>query len=160
MWTHKDATNREMIASPREPVDGRGDEQADVSCERSQPGASLCGHDRGWRMQAGKKDDGDKTGGPGTSVVTRTKPKTKRPSLYRVLLLNDDYTPMEFVVHVLERFFGKSPEAATQIMLHVHHHGVGECGTFTYEVAETKVTQVMDFARKHQHPLQCVMEKK
>ncbi|MFN0263857.1 ATP-dependent Clp protease adapter ClpS [Tepidamorphus sp. 3E244] len=96
----------------------------------------------------------------GTAVVTRTKPKTKKPSLYRVLLLNDDYTPMEFVVHVLERFFSKGREAATEIMLHVHHNGVGECGVFTYEVAETKVTQVMDFARKHQHPLQCVMEKK
>lgn len=79
---------------------------------------------------------------------------------YRVLLLNDDYTPMEFVVHVIMRFFAKSQEDATRIMLHVHNHGVGECGIFTYEVAETKVTQVMDFARKHQHPLQCVMEKK
>ena len=98
--------------------------------------------------------------GPGTAVVTRTKPQAKRPNLYRVLLLNDDYTPMEFVVHVLERFFSKSREDASRIMLHVHHHGVGECGVFTYEVAETKVTQVMDFARKHQHPLQCVMEKK
>ncbi|MFG1222273.1 ATP-dependent Clp protease adapter ClpS [Xanthobacter autotrophicus DSM 597] len=98
--------------------------------------------------------------GPGTSVITRTKPQTKRPSLYRVLLLNDDYTPMEFVVHVLERFFSKNRDEANRIMLHVHHHGVGECGVFTYEVAETKVTQVMDFARKHQHPLQCVMEKK
>lgn len=93
-------------------------------------------------------------------VVTRTRPKTKRPSLYRVLLLNDDYTPMEFVIVVLERFFNKGREDATQIMLHVHQHGVGECGVYTYEVAETKVTQVMDFARKHQHPLQCVMEKK
>ena len=99
-------------------------------------------------------------GGPGTAVITKTKPQTKRPSLYRVLLLNDDYTPMEFVVHVLERFFNKDREAATRIMLHVHHHGIGECGVYTYEVAETKVTQVMDFARKHQHPLQCVMEKK
>jgi ATP-dependent Clp protease adaptor protein ClpS len=99
-------------------------------------------------------------GAPGTAVISKTKPQTKRPSLYRVLILNDDYTPMEFVVHVLERFFGKDREAATQIMLHVHHHGIGECGVFTYEVAETKVTQVMDFARKHQHPLQCVMEKK
>jgi ATP-dependent Clp protease adaptor protein ClpS len=96
----------------------------------------------------------------GTNVVTKTRPKTKRPSLYRVLLLNDDYTPMEFVVHVLERFFQKGREEATRIMLHVHQHGVGECGVYTYEVAETKVTQVMDFARKHQHPLQCVMEKK
>jgi ATP-dependent Clp protease adaptor protein ClpS len=98
--------------------------------------------------------------GPGTAVITKTKPQTKKPSLYRVLLLNDDYTPMEFVVHVLERFFNKDRETATRIMLHVHHHGIGECGIYTYEVAETKVTQVMDFARKHQHPLQCVMEKK
>ena len=95
-----------------------------------------------------------------TAIITRTKPKTKRPSLYRVLLLNDDYTPMEFVVLVVERFFNKTQEDAYQIMMHVHHNGVGECGVFTYEVAETKVTQVMDFARKHQHPLQCVMEKK
>ena len=100
------------------------------------------------------------TGGPSTSVITKVKPKTKRPNLYRVLILNDDYTPMEFVVLVLEKFFQKDAEAATKIMLHVHHHGIGECGVFTYEIAETKVTQVMDFARKHQHPLQCVMEKK
>jgi len=105
--------------------------------------------------------DDERPNGPdrGTSVITRTKPKTKKPSLYRVLLLNDDYTPMEFVIHVLERFFQKDREAATRIMLHVHQHGVGECGVYTYEVAETKVTQVMDFARQHQHPLQCVMEK-
>lgn len=93
-------------------------------------------------------------------MLTRTKPRTKRPNLYRVLLLNDDYTPMEFVIHVLERFFNKNREDATMIMLHVHQNGVGECGVFTYEVAETKVTQVMDLARKNQHPLQCVMEKK
>ena len=99
-------------------------------------------------------------GAPGTAVITKTKPQTKRPSLYRVLLLNDDYTPMEFVVHVLERFLNKDAESAHTIMMHVHQHGIGECGIYTYEVAETKVTQVMDFARKHQHPLQCVMEKK
>lgn len=98
--------------------------------------------------------------GTGTAVITRTKPQTKRPNLYRVLILNDDYTPMEFVVHVLEIFFSKNREDATRIMLHVHQNGVGECGVYTYEVAETKVTQVMDFSRKHQHPLQCVMEKK
>jgi ATP-dependent Clp protease adaptor protein ClpS len=92
------------------------------------------------------------SGGPATSVIAKVKPKTKRPNLYRVLILNDDYTPMEFVVHVLEKFFQKDVEAATKIMLHVHHHGIGECGIFTYEIAETKVTQVMDFARKHQHP--------
>ncbi|MGI9402258.1 MAG: ATP-dependent Clp protease adapter ClpS [Rhizobiaceae bacterium] len=107
-----------------------------------------------------KADDDDNDGSSGTGVATQVKPKTKKPSLYRVLLLNDDFTPMEFVVHVLERFFSKSGEQATRIMLHVHNHGVGECGVFTFEVAETKVTQVMDFARKHQHPLQCVMEKK
>ncbi|MBI1201378.1 MAG: ATP-dependent Clp protease adapter ClpS [Rhodopseudomonas sp.] len=107
-------------------------------------------------------DKGNDRGGndPNVAVITKTKPQTKRPSMYRVLILNDDYTPMEFVTHVLERFFGKDHEAATRIMLHVHHHGMGECGIYTYEVAETKVTQVMDFARKHQHPLQCVMEKK
>ncbi|MCB1488088.1 MAG: ATP-dependent Clp protease adapter ClpS [Bauldia sp.] len=103
-----------------------------------------------------RPDDGD----TGIGVVTKTRPRTKRPSLYRVLILNDDYTPMEFVVHVLERFFQKGREEATQIMLHVHQHGVGECGIYTFEIAETKVTQVMDFARKNQHPLQCVMEKK
>jgi ATP-dependent Clp protease adaptor protein ClpS len=107
-----------------------------------------------------KKEPPGGSGGPGTAVITKTKTQTKKPNLYRVLILNDDYTPMEFVTHVLERFFSKDHEAATRIMLHVHHHGIGECGIYTYEVAETKVTQVMDFARKHQHPLQCVMEKK
>jgi ATP-dependent Clp protease adaptor protein ClpS len=111
----------------------------------------------GDRVRRGERNDEEI---PGTSVITRVKPQAKRPNLYRVLLLNDDYTPMEFVVHVLERFFSKTREDATRIMLHVHRHGVGECGVFTYEVAETKVTQVMDFSRKHQHPLQCVMEKK
>ena len=93
-------------------------------------------------------------------VAERKAQKTKPPQMYQVVMLNDDYTPMEFVVHVLERFFQKNREEATRIMLHVHRRGVGVCGVYTYEVAETKVTQVMDFARKHQHPLQCVMEKK
>ena len=92
--------------------------------------------------QIRRPDDGE----GGTSVVTKTRPKTKRPSLYRVLLLNDDYTPMEFVVHVLERFFQKGREEATRIMLHVHQHGVGECGVYTSKVAETKVSEIMDFA--------------
>jgi ATP-dependent Clp protease adaptor protein ClpS len=98
-------------------------------------------------------------GDAGTDMVTETQPKTKKPRLYKVLLLNDDYTPMEFVVYVLERFFNKPPEEATRIMLHVHQKGVGVCGVFTFEVAETKVTQVMNFARQHDHPLQCTMEK-
>ena len=117
----------------------------------------------GPRLEPRLADDDRKrrdSGSPGSAVITKTKTVTKRPSMYRVLLLNDDYTPMEFVVHVLERFFNKDRESATRIMLHVHQHGIGECGVFTYEVAETKVTQVMDFARKNQHPLQCVMEKK
>ncbi|MFT3672159.1 ATP-dependent Clp protease adapter ClpS [Aestuariivirga sp.] len=94
-----------------------------------------------------------------SGVLTKTKAKTKKPSLYKVLLLNDDYTPMEFVVHVLEVFFSKTREDAYRIMLHVHQKGVGVCGVYTFEVAETKVTQVMDFAKQHGHPLQCTMEK-
>lgn len=97
------------------------------------------------------------TDGPG--LATETRVKTKKPSMYRVLLLNDDYTPMEFVVFVLEQFFNKSPEQATRIMLHVHQKGVGVCGVYTFEVAETKVAQVMDLARRNEHPLQCTMEK-
>ncbi|MFA7428522.1 MAG: ATP-dependent Clp protease adapter ClpS [Rhodospirillaceae bacterium] len=103
--------------------------------------------------------DRDDDRNPGTGIATRTRPKTKKPSMYKVLMLNDDYTPMEFVVHVLERFFFKNRDEATQIMLHVHQKGVGVCGVFTYEVAETKVTQVMDLARQQQHPLQCTIEK-
>ncbi len=98
-------------------------------------------------------------GGSQTGVVTKTAPKTKKPPLYKVLLLNDDFTPMEFVVYVLERFFHKNRQEATTIMLHVHRRGVGVCGVFTYEVAETKVNQVVDHARQNQHPLQCTMEK-
>jgi ATP-dependent Clp protease adaptor protein ClpS len=97
------------------------------------------------------------TGAP--LAVVEAKPKPQKPSLYRVLILNDDYTPMEFVVYVLERFFNKSREDATRVMLHVHQTGVGVCGVYTYEVAETKVAQVVDMARRHQHPLQCTMEK-
>ena len=111
-------------------------------------------------QQPPRRDDGEGDDDGRTGALTLTRTRTKKPSMYKVLMLNDDYTPMEFVVHVLEKFFQKDAEAATKIMLHVHHHGIGECGVFTYEIAETKVTQVMDFARKHQHPLQCVMEKK
>ena len=96
---------------------------------------------------------------PNTGVVVKARPKTRKPTMYKVLMLNDDYTPMEFVVHVLERFFAKTRDEATRIMLHVHRRGVGVCGVFTYEVAETKVTQVMDLARQNQHPLQCTIEK-
>lgn len=105
-----------------------------------------------------KKNSRD-DGGSQTGVVTRTRPKTKKPRLYKVLLLNDDYTPMEFVVFVLEQVFSKGREDATAIMLHVHQKGVGLCGVYTHEVAETKVTQVMELARENQHPLQCTMEK-
>ncbi|MEM9796042.1 MAG: ATP-dependent Clp protease adapter ClpS [Pseudomonadota bacterium] len=98
-------------------------------------------------------EDGD------TAVVTKTRAKTQRPPLYKVLLLNDDYTPMEFVVHVLERFFGISHSQAVEIMLTVHKKGVAVVGVFSHEIAETKVAQVMDFARRNQHPLQCTMEK-
>ena len=108
--------------------------------------------------QNGDGQDGGRSGA-GAGIVTKTRPKTKRPSLYKVLLLNDDYTPMEFVVHILENIFNKNREQAVEVMLHVHRHGVGICGVFTYEVAETKVAQVIELARRHQHPLQCTMEK-
>ncbi|WP_227286856.1 MULTISPECIES: ATP-dependent Clp protease adapter ClpS [Paracoccaceae] len=107
-----------------------------------------------WTMMADKSDTDDET-----AVITKTKPKTQRPPLYKVLLLNDDYTPMEFVVHVLERFFGITHSQAVEIMLTVHKKGVAVVGVFSYEIAETKVAQVMDFARRNQHPLQCTMEK-
>jgi ATP-dependent Clp protease adaptor protein ClpS len=99
-------------------------------------------------------------GGQGqVGLATKTRAKPKKPSQYKVLMLNDDYTPMEFVVLVLKRFFSMDLEQATRVMLHVHQRGVGVCGIFTYEVAETKVNQVMDFARQNQHPLQCTLEK-
>ena len=134
--TKKDDANRTRGPLPRAPL-------------------RMAGKDGPRRGNGG--NDGDEDGR--TGIVTKTKPKTKKPSLYKVLLLNDDYTPMEFVVLVLQRFFGKGHEDATRIMLHVHHKGVGICGVYTYEVAETKVTLVMDFSRQHGHPLQCTMEK-
>ncbi len=103
--------------------------------------------------------DGDRETRRQTGLLLKAKPKTKKPSMYKVLLLNDDYTPMEFVVHVLERFFSKNRQEATDIMMHVHRRGVGVCGIFTHEVAETKVQQVMDFARANEQPLQCTLEK-
>lgn len=123
------------------------------NCER------MVGPTRQEVLAMAERKQGDNDTGVRSSVITQTKPKTQKPSMYRVLLLNDDYTPMEFVVYVLEQFFNKSREDATRIMLHVHQHGVGVCGVFTYEVAETKVAQVVDTARRHQHPLQCTMEK-
>ena len=106
-------------------------------------------------IMAGRKDDPE----GGTGVATKTRTQTQRPPLYKVLLLNDDYTPMEFVVHILERFFGLSHAQAFEIMLTVHKKGLAVVGVFSYEIAETKVAQVMDFSRRHQHPLQCTMEK-
>lgn len=107
----------------------------------------------------GENDGNDQERERQTGVLLKPRPKTKKPSMYKVLLLNDDYTPMEFVVHILERFFNKNRQESTDIMLHVHRRGVGVCGIFTYEVAETKVAQVMDFARANEQPLQCTMEK-
>ena len=92
-------------------------------------------------------------------VLLEAKPKVKKPSMYNVLLLNDDYTPMEFVIEVLEKFFQKNREEATQIMLHVHQRGVGVCGIYAYDLAETKAMQVMNYARKYEHPLQVQLEK-
>ncbi|WP_197426144.1 ATP-dependent Clp protease adapter ClpS [Caulobacter sp. CCH4-E1] len=111
-------------------------------------------------VRAAEDDEGkDGDGQNQIGVATKTRAKPKKPSQYKVLMLNDDYTPMEFVVLVLKRFFSMDLEQATRVMLHVHQRGVGVCGIFTYEVAETKVNQVMDFARQNQHPLQCTLEK-
>lgn len=112
-------------------------------------------------VRAAEDEDGGKDGGGQgqVGIATKTRAKPKKPSQYKVLMLNDDYTPMEFVVLVLKRFFAMDLEQATRVMLHVHQRGVGVCGIFTYEVAETKVNQVMDFAKANQHPLQCTLEK-
>jgi ATP-dependent Clp protease adaptor protein ClpS len=126
---------RTAMTDPTQPVEGQ----------------LRLGPDEGGKDRDGSKGD--------TGTITKTRPKTKKPSLYRVLLLNDDYTPMEFVVLILQDVFNKTREDAMRIMLHVHNQGVGECGIYPFEVAETKVTRVMDTARKNQHPLQCVMEK-
>ena len=114
------------------------------------------------RVRAGDDDDagsGDSGGQDQLGVATKTRAKPKKPSQFKVLMLNDDYTPMEFVVMCLKRFFNMDLEQATRVMLHVHQKGVGVCGIFPYEIAETKVNQVMDFARQNQHPLQCTLEK-
>ena len=105
------------------------------------------------KISLSNDDDGD------TGLVVASRVKTKKPAMYKVLMLNDDYTPMEFVIEVLQSFFSMSQQKAMQIMLHVHQKGVGICGVYTYEVAEMKVTQVMDMARINQHPLQCAIEK-
>lgn len=145
-----DETRRHITRRHIGPIAGTPDARSDATARRLRAAKDP-------QKDNNNNDDGR---GSGTAVITRTRTQTRRPGMYRVLLLNDDYTPMEFVVVVLRKYFSKGPEEATRIMLHVHQHGVGECGVFTYEVAETKVTQVMDFARKNQHPLQCIMEKK
>jgi ATP-dependent Clp protease adaptor protein ClpS len=124
---------------------------------------SLEWQNNDWRLNirmAKEPSDGNGEGGDtDSSTLTKTRPKTKRPSMYKVLMLNDDYTPMEFVVHVLQQFFRMNVDQATNVMLMVHQKGVGICGVFPYDVAETKITQVTDYARKHQHPLQLTLEK-
>ena len=127
---------------------------------------SLAVHDNGSTMPVSEwrgagDGDGNREGGgeDELGVATKTRARPKKPSQFKVLLLNDDYTPMEFVVMVLKRFFNMDLEQATRVMLHVHQKGVGVCGIFPYEIAETKVNQVMDFARQNQHPLQCTLEK-
>ena len=115
--------------------------------------------DQTTRVTMSDNNDDQNGEGPGTGLITRTKIRTGKPSMYKVLLLNDDFTPMEFVVSLIERFFNKNREEATSIMMQVHLKGVGICGVYSYEVAETKVVQVMEYARQSQHPLQCTMEK-
>ena len=102
---------------------------------------------------------GDDVDGTGTATITEPKSRTKTPPMYRVILMNDDFTPMDFVIHVLQKFFSKDITEATKIMLEIHHKGSGMCGVFTYEIAETKVYQVNQYSRQNKHPLKCVMEK-
>jgi len=141
----------ELIMANVPPSQANVQSQAALPRWRGRNCAVVTGQEDNHRKNGG--DDGE------IGVATKTRPKTKRPSLYRVLILNDDYTPMEFVVTVLQSIFNKSSEAAWEITMHVHKHGVGECGVFPFEIAETKVTVVLESARKHQYPLQCVMEK-
>ena len=150
---------RRKIGYPVETGTARRPRRAGAAGENVMAKRDAGGSD--WRPGLNGEDDknGGGEGRPGVGVLTRTKPRTKKPSMYKVILLNDDYTPMEFVVYILERFFRKSREDATRIMLHVHRRGVGICGVYSYEVAESKVTQVMDFAKRNEHPLQCTMEK-
>ncbi len=136
-----------FVQSPRDPIWMGEDDPPYVPDE---PG----GDDPSKRDTSEKREETPQSG-----ILLKPRPRTKKPSMYKVLLLNDDYTPMEFVVHILESFFNKNRQEATDIMLHVHRRGVGLCGVFTYEVAETKVAQVMDFARANEQPLQCTMEK-
>ena len=110
-------------------------------------------------LDPSRRDNGSGDGDGRTGALTLTRTRTKKPSMYKVLMLNDDYTPMEFVVDVLQHIFQNTRDEATEIMLHVHQKGVGICGVYTYEIAETKVTQTVDYARKNQHPLQCTLEK-
>ena len=107
----------------------------------------------------GQNNDPDNGDDLERGVAVKSRPKTKKPSMYKVLMLNDDYTPMEFVILVLQRFFSMSNQKASEVMLHVHRRGVGVCGVFTFEVAETKMNQVINFSKRNEHPLQCTMEK-
>jgi ATP-dependent Clp protease adaptor protein ClpS len=147
-------------------ADGFGDVIATMSslrsaCDWCLEGERLGGPNEppGGPPQPPRGNDGDGEGEGRSGALTLTRTRTKKPSMYKVLMLNDDYTPMEFVVDVLQNIFQKNREEATRIMLHVHQKGVGVCGVYTYEIAETKVTQTVDYARKNQHPLQCTLEK-
>jgi ATP-dependent Clp protease adaptor protein ClpS len=134
-------------------------EASDVRQETLTAPVRAAGKDEdGTGVNDGTNDSANDAGGQ-AAVATRTRTRSKKPSQYKVLMLNDDYTPMEFVVLCLKRFFRMDLEQATRVMLHVHQRGVGVCGVYPYEVAETKVNQVMDLARENQHPLQCTLEK-
>ena len=147
-----------LFGAVRAPLEGaRGPSRPQGPSGPSGPGPRAPGRAPGG--PGGGSRGGAGESGRAVGVATRVKPQTKKPSMYRVLLLNDDYTPMEFVILILEHLFSKSREEATRIMLHVHNHGVGVCGVYPFEVAETKVAQVLDLARRSEHPLQCTMER-
>lgn len=126
---------------------------------RVRPAAVAEGPTGVWKLAGDEQDGGEGDDEFETGIATKTRPRTKRPNMFKVLLLNDDYTPMEFVVTILQEVFNKNQDDAWHITMQVHQHGVGQCGVFPFEVAETKVMRVMDAAQKNQHPLQCVLEK-
>lgn len=129
------------------------------SASRNGSGGSSDPGGGGQDGNQGSDRDENESGGAGTATISKPKSKTKTPSLYRVILINDDFTPMDFVIHVLQKFFQKEYDEATRIMLQIHHQGFGVCGVFSYEIAETKVYQVNQYSRQNRHPLKCTMER-
>ena len=147
------------IETPRDPARESDDIKFADVCSNVDAPRALASQAEGSGGSDGVDPDDDEGGPSGTTIVAKPESKTKTPAMYRVILMNDDYTPMDFVIHVLQKFFQKDMQDATRIMLEVHQKGAGTCGVFTFEIAETKVYQVNQYARQNRHPLKCIMER-